>query len=155
MILVILGVSILVLIVSSIISECAKSNIDELFEAISFISAFLTGIAIVVLVILIFANAWGTTLEEKIAMYQEENAVIEQQMSDLVVTYMEYEGNTFKACSNESAITLVSLYPELKSDSLVERQMEVYVENNKKIKKLKESLINRGVVKWWLYLGND
>ena len=53
----------------------------------------------------------------------------------------------------ESSITLVSLYPELKADTLVTKQIEVYIDNNKKIKNLKEKKINLSVKKWWLYFG--
>lgn len=47
----------------------------------------------------------------------------------------------------------VALYPELKSDTLVQSQIEVYVENNKAIKELKSSAINASVYRWWLYFG--
>ena len=55
--------------------------------------------------------------------------------------------------SPESAVTMVSLYPELKSDSLVQAQIEVYVENNKTIKYLKDKQIKGDVYRWWLYFG--
>ena len=46
-----------------------------------------------------------------------------------------------------------SMCPELKSDKLVEEQISVYEENNKKIRELKEDKINLKVKKWWLYFG--
>lgn len=51
------------------------------------------------------------------------------------------------------AMTNLALYPELKSDTLVQSQIEVYVENNKAIKELKSSAINASVYRWWLYFG--
>ena len=45
------------------------------------------------------------------------------------------------------------MYPELKSDKLVEEQISVYEENNKKIRELKEDKIDLKVKKWWLYFG--
>ena len=53
----------------------------------------------------------------------------------------------------ESAVTMVSLYPELKSDSLVQAQIEVYAENNKIIKDLRDQQIKGNVYRWWLYFG--
>lgn len=50
-------------------------------------------------------------------------------------------------------MTLITLYPELKSDKLVQKQINIYVDNNKKIKILKEKQINGKVLKWWLYFG--
>ena len=93
-------------------------------------------------------------VDKKIEMYQEENAIIEQQINDLVTNYMEYEQNTFKDFKSESSITLVSLCPELKSDELVQAQIDTYIENNNKIKELKEAAIDLSVLKWWLYFGH-
>lgn len=53
----------------------------------------------------------------------------------------------------ESAVTMVSLYPELKSDSLVQAQIEVYTENNKTIRDLRDKQIKGNVYRWWLYFG--
>lgn len=95
----------------------------------------------------------GRTLDSKIAMYTEENENIETEMNSLVEQYMNYESGTYGELKGESSITLVSLYPELKADTLVTKQIEVYIANNEKIKKLKEKKINLSVKKWWLYFG--
>lgn len=95
----------------------------------------------------------GKTIDEKIAMYQEENNKIEKQIDTLVSNYMNYESDTYEKIKSESSITLVSMYPELKSDKLVEEQISVYEENNKKIREFKEDKINLKVKKWWLYFG--
>lgn len=57
-----------------------------------------------------------------------------------------------KTANKESLITLVQLYPDLKSNDLVKKQMDIYVNNNKKIKKLKTKKLNISKTKWWLYL---
>ena len=61
--------------------------------------------------------------------------------------------DTYGELKNESSITLVSLYPDLKSDELVKKQIEVYESNNKEIREMKEKKINLKVLKWWLYFG--
>lgn len=95
----------------------------------------------------------GRIMDEKITMYQEENNKIEKQLDTLVSNYMNYESNTYEKFKSESSVTLVSMYPELKSDKLVEEQISVYEENNKKIRELKEDKIDLNVKKWWLYFG--
>jgi hypothetical protein len=95
----------------------------------------------------------GRTIQAKIDMYQEENANIEESMDLLVQKYMNYESDTYGELKEESSITLVSLYPELKADTLVSQQLIIYVENNNKIKELKEKKINISNYKWWLYFG--
>lgn len=92
-------------------------------------------------------------IDKKITMYEEENAKIEQQIVDVVKQYQEYETGIFKDVAPEGAMTLVALYPELKSDTLVQSQIEVYVENNKAIKEFKSMTVNASFYRWWLYFG--
>lgn len=105
----------------------------------------------------IFGNIYvivnGRVVDQKIEMYSEENKVIETQIETVVTDYMKYESETLKDLKGNSAITLVSLYPELKADELVKTQIKTYQENNSKIKKLKEEKIDISVAKWWLYFG--
>ena len=92
-------------------------------------------------------------IDDMIEMYEEENKNIENQIDIIVKEYMKYENDTFTEFKSDSSITLVSLYPELKSDELVKAQIETYQENNKKLKELKEKKIKASVYKWWLYFG--
>lgn len=96
-------------------------------------------------------------LDDRIAMYQEENEKIESQIAEVVAQYQKYENDIFTdvAENNEDAMYLITLYPELKSDTLVAQQIEVYVNNNQKIKELKEQQIYGKVFKWWLYFGGS
>jgi len=111
------------------------------------------GVCLVVIVVLSWNIISSRTLESKIDMYTEENKNIEEDMNILVEQYMNYESNTYGNLKNESSIALVALYPELKADTLVEKQIEVYTENNKKIRELKEKTINIRNYKWLLYFG--
>lgn len=95
-----------------------------------------------------------SVIDHKIEMYQEENTKIEQEVDNLVKEYIDHEHDTFAELKEEkNAITLVTLFPELKSDSLVKQQIEIYVKNNTKIKKLKEEKIDISLAKWKLYFG--
>ena len=94
------------------------------------------------------------TIPKQIEVYEEENARIEEQISAMVTQYMDYEGEVIsKVAENESAITLVALYPDLKSDKLVQTQIDVYVSNNNKIKELKDKQTKKGAYRFWLYFG--
>jgi hypothetical protein len=92
-------------------------------------------------------------IDDKIEMYQEQNALIEQQIADVVEGYQKYEADIFEKVAPESAVTLVSLYPELKSDTLVQSQIELYTDNIWYINQLKEQQINGDIYRWWLYFG--
>ena len=66
---------------------------------------------------------------------------------------MEHEKKTLSEFKSESSITLVNLYPDLKSNELVQQQLNIYVENNNKIKELKNNKLEYQLSKWWLYFG--
>lgn len=139
------------LIIISIIGLIVAVAIDEDEIASLFLVCFC--VLFVIAIFLGFSVSNGRVMDEKITMYQEENNKIEKQLDTLVSNYMNYESNTYEKFKSESSVTLVSMYPELKSDKLVEEQISVYEENNKKIRELKEDKINLKVKKWWLYFG--
>lgn len=91
--------------------------------------------------------------DEKIAMYTEENEKIELQISEAIKEYQQYEGEVLERVTPENAVTLVTVYPELKADALVQKQIEVYLSNNEKLKELKVAKIEEKVYRWWLYFG--
>lgn len=94
------------------------------------------------------------TIDEKIEVYRKENAVIEKQMEIVIQNYQDFESDTLKEFTNEGATILVSLYPELKSNELVAKQLEVYVSNNAKIKELECERLSYKTLAWWLYFGS-
>lgn len=115
--------------------------------------SFCGGVLVVILVMMNWYNLFQTSvIPEKIKMYQEENTKIENEISLIVESYKDYEQSTFKDLKSISAITLITMYPELKSDALVNKQIEVYIANNQKIKELKEMLINKELYHKMLYL---
>ncbi len=126
-------------------------------ELTGVIVTVLGGLGLIISLIALIVFSVGVSnlkvIDQKIDMYQEENAHIESQIAECVKQYQEYETGIFTEVNSESAMTLVSLYPELKSDVLVAKQIEVYITNNEKIKELKETKIDGAVYRWWLYFG--
>lgn len=122
-------------------------------EELAFIPFLGAVVCLIAAIVLCIGVKDGAVIDEKIAMYKKENTKIENQMDVLVSQYMKFETDTYGELKNESSITLVSLYPDLKSDELVKKQIEVYESNNKEIREMKEQKINLKVLKWWLYFG--
>lgn len=140
----------------AVIVAIIASREDFLFTGLcSCIGAVVIGIADVICILIMVDYMFdGITAKSKISMYQEENIKIETQIGDFVRDYMEYESGTYKEFKNESSVTLVNLYPELKSDELVQNQMNIYLSNNDKIKELKEKELDAKIGRWLLYFGN-
>lgn len=122
-------------------------------EDLAFLPLLGAFVCLIVGIVLCVSVTDGSVIDKKIAMYQKENTKIENQMDILVSQYMKFETDTYGELKNESSITLVSLYPDLKSDELVKKQIEVYESNNKEIREMKEKKIDLKVLKWWLYFG--
>ena len=74
-----------------------------------------------VLLFSIFQVCEGRYINDRITMYQEENTQIEKDIEIVVSEYMNYEQNTFNMSEISSPTTLVQMYPELKSDTLVQQ----------------------------------
>lgn len=123
---------------------------------VEWINAF-TIIFIALAVLFCFLGIPGTIdsryTDQKIQMYQEENEKIEEDVNVIITQYMEHENETFDMSKIESSTVLIQMYPELKSNELVSKQIDIYNENNKKIKKLKLEKIKNQKAKFYLYFG--
>lgn len=151
MILVFLAISILAIIVGFILDSVVVSDSGVVIGGCGAFSFF---ICLAVTISLAVSVSNLSVADDKIKMYEEENTKIEQQIEIAVTTYQQHEKDIFVNAKSDSYIQLISLYPELKSDTLVESQIETYKENNAQIKKLKEKQIDGNVKRWWLYFGH-
>lgn len=155
MILLIFGICIILFVGGFILYD--KLDFDDCLctaiSAISVIGMILGLVAFLAIIIIGIKVKSLSVIDSCIEMYEEENTRIEQQIVDVVKQYQKYETDIFMEVAPESAVTMVSLYPELKSDSLVQAQIEVYAENNKTIKDLRDQQIKGDVYRWWLYFG--
>lgn len=131
------------------------NNVDEIPGGIiMFFGIAGSVISFITLIGLLVTISGLKTVDLRIDMYQTENAQIENQITECIKEYQKYETEIFTEVAPDSAITLVSLYPELKADELVKKQIEIYVANNQKIKELKEEKIMGNVYRWWTYFGS-
>jgi hypothetical protein len=153
MILVILVLGILMAVGGTILYCKLDVDKDTIGMSIQIIGGIIIMVSTIASIILFISVIDRVGIDKKIAIYEEENTKIEQQIADVVTQYQEYEAGIFTEVAPESAMTLVALYPELKSDTLVQSQIEVYADNNKQIKELKCKAINTSVIRWWLYFG--
>lgn len=149
--------TILIFIVCFAIAVLGFTVLEDRFDILGgMIGVFATAAALAAFIFIIvtaFNVKSLSVIDDRIEMYQEENSQIEQQIADVVEQYQKYETDIFMEVAPESAVSMVALYPELKSDSLVQAQIEVYVANNNMIKDLKDQQIKGDIHRWWLYFG--
>ena len=130
-----------------------RNDREGIYQTLLGIGGSCTIMSLVAILLLGITLSNKLMIDDKIAVYQEENNNIEQQISAIVNDYKVYEKDTYSEFKNESPTVLVSLFPELKSDTLVSKQIEIYVENNKTIKELKTEKLSYRPYEWWLYFG--
>lgn len=130
-------------------------DIKWIFLIVSIIFNLILILAIIIMTSELCINS--KTLDQKISMYQNENEKIENQLDLVVNKYQEYEKDTYERVKEDYSeidiVALVSMYPELRSDTLIQKQIDVYVKNNESIKDLKEKKIDLSRYKWFLYFG--
>ena len=122
-------------------------------EVFSGFGSLISVVALIGIIINIGILINGRTFDDKIAMYEQENAAIEQSVDVLVKDYYRHESDTYSSLTPENAVLFASAYPELQSNELATKQLEIYVDNNNKIKELKEDQINLSRNRFWLYFG--
>lgn len=115
-------------------------------------SVSLTSVIILLIAIIVVGANYSQSMviDDKIALYQEENQKIETSIDVTVQQYKNYEQETFEKCKTDPTMVLV-MYPELKSNELITKQIDVYINNNEKIKKLKGDKLAYKVYDWWLF----
>lgn len=115
------------------------------------VGGLLAGLALIVTMFVapIYSNVM--VIDDKIALYEEENASIEQDIGALVKSYKDYESETLENFKLDNPSIIFSMYPELKSNELATKQIELYISNNRQIKQLKEEKLEYKVLKWWLF----
>lgn len=151
MIFVILGICIVAFVLGCFLINFY--NTDDIGYILTVFGGITSGMCLFAALILGITVSNGNVVDDKIAMYLEENTIIEEQVNILVDEYMDYESSVYSEVKTTSPIVLAQMYPEIKSDELIKSQIDIYVANNEQIKYLKLKKINGSVYRWWLYFG--
>ena len=120
-----------ILISCAIKTDCIES---DAIGALIFLSG-LIGFILLIGVLVCTYNYYKTTTlaDQKIQLYTEQNKDIEDKVAVVVDKYLAHEKDTYTELKPKTKITLASTYPELQSNKLVQQQMKLYNENNKKL----------------------
>lgn len=144
---------IMFLLITCIVSWLLDEESDGIVGPVCVLSSMGLIVSLAVFVILLISASNESIIDSKIELYQAQNSEIESKIQATVASYLAHERQTYKDLKPDNAIAVVSAYPELHSNELVKKQIEVYEDNNKKIMGLKEEKLNQPIYKWWLYFG--
>jgi signal transduction histidine kinase len=93
-------------------------------------------------------------IDTKIEYLTEQNAQIDDEIKLIISSYQDHELEFYKEFENVSSTTLITLYPEIKSNELVNKQLDIYFANQQEIKELELKKIDGGVIRWWMNFGD-
>lgn len=153
-ILLIIGISLIVLGCLGVYARGCKISYD--FGCVlNVIGGILTPTVVIVMIFAITFSVKIPQIEEKLTIYSEENARIESQVKTAIETYQNYEQGIFEdidldKISSEKLLLLTSIYPELKSDTMVQRLIQIYIDNTNAIKEIRTKKLDYEVWRWWL-----
>lgn len=156
--LIILFVSCLILTIVMIIgAKIADDNYKENLTLGCTIVGTISAIALLGVMIAIIVGTTKIAAEKKIdytiKMYEEENAKIEESVTTAVETYLEHEYNIYDSLQGQDLTILVACYPQISSNELVMKQLDIFLVNSNKIKELKEEKYNVITWKYLIYFG--
>lgn len=111
-----------------------KTDCTDGINALTFLSGF-AAFVLLILVLIFTYNYYKiiTVSNQEIQLYTEQNKDIEDKVAVVVDKYLAHEKDTYTELKPKTKITLASTYPELQSNKLVQQQMKLYNENNKKL----------------------
>lgn len=145
---------VIILIIGVVLLKINEDKYYSVMDTIGNIMGIVGVIGTIIIVsVVVILYCLGYNAKDKISMYEEENKKIEEQIAIVVNDYKDYEKDTLKEFKTENAIVYATIYPELKTNTLVQQQIEIYVNNNNKIKELKEAEIDMKIAKWLVYFG--
>lgn len=98
-------------------------------------------------------NYESTTIDSRLAVLEEQNQVILNQIEPLVQQALNYESNTYKDLKLDAAkvIAFTQLYPDLKANEFLNKQIDVILTNQKEIKQLKLDKASLNAYHFWLW----
>lgn len=121
----------------------------------------ITGLGATIFAVFLFVTALvvglynydKTTIDSRLVVLEEQNQVILSQIEPLVQQALEYESNTYKDFKLDAnkLIAFTQLYPDLKANDFLNKQIDIILTNQQEIKQLKLAKASLGAYSFWLW----
>lgn len=98
-------------------------------------------------------NEAVTTVDARRLVLEEQNQIVLSQIEPLVQQALEYEANTYKDFKLDAAkvIAFTQLYPNLRANSFLNKQIDIILANQEEIKQLKLDKASLNAYHFWLW----
>lgn len=135
-------------------SELYREDKEWIYITLNVVGTIVVVVSIIAGIVVGSSLTDRFVIDEKIALHETENKVIEEEIATVAQEYKTYESTTLESLKYANPTTIVGVFPELKSNEIVKQQVDLYISNNKEIKILKQSKLNHKLLAWWLYFGS-
>lgn len=117
------------------------------------------GIGVFIIFLFVTAVAAGaynydkSTINSRLSVLEKQNQVVLSQIEPLVQHALDYESNTYKDFKLDVAevIAFTQLYPDLKANSFLNKQIDIILANQQEIKQLKLDKASLNAYHFWLW----
>lgn len=130
------------------VGACADEDTSTGIGAGIFISIFF-----ITLITAGVYNYRNSTIDSQLPILEEQNQIVLSQIEPLVQQALEYESNTYKDFKLDAAkvIAFTQLYPDLKANSFLNKQIDIILANQEEIKQLKLDKASLNAYHFWLW----
>jgi hypothetical protein len=121
----------------------------------------LTGLGLAIFIVFLFItviavgvyNYDKSTIESRLSVIEEQNQTVLAQIEPLIQQALEYESSTYKDFKLDAAkvIAFTQLYPDLKANSFLNKQIDIILANQEEIKQLKLDKASLNAYHFWLW----
>lgn len=144
MLYILLVIGLILLIVGITQYENALSGLGAgIFAVFLFVTAIVAGLY----------NYDKSTIDSRLPVLEEQNQIVLSQIEPLVQQALEYESNTYKDFKLDAAkvIAFTQLYPDLKANDFLNKQIDIILANQEGIKQLKLDKATLNAYHFWLW----
>ncbi len=98
-------------------------------------------------------NYDSSTIHSRLAVLEEQNTTVLTQVEPLVQQALNYESSTYKDLKLDvnKLIIFAQMYPELKANSFLNKQIDIILANQEEIKQLKLDKAALNAYHFWLW----
>ena len=98
-------------------------------------------------------NYDSSTINSRLAVLEEQNTTVLTQVEPIIQQALNYESSTYKDLKLDvnKLIIFAQMYPELKANSFLNKQIDIILANQEEIKQLKLDKASLNAYHFWLW----